>query len=297
VLQWAAAATILLLMVAAIAVPNLLRPRMASSESSLLARSRNVALQEAQETSKRPLFAGAPAHDKKLIRSAELAFVVSDVRATADQLRRLTESNNGEIDKAEVIESGSGYLSATLVLRLPASGLETSLAQFRKLAVRVDREQVAVRDVTSEFYDNAAHLRNLQAEEQQYLAIMKQARTIRDTLDVSEKLSDARDRIERLSEQVQIMTHDIDMSAVTIALMQESDTRVFSLQWRPLYNAKVAASELLTGLGEWADWVMAVLIKLPLIVLWLATASGILWAFWLIGRRIWLRFVRSDPRT
>ena len=82
--------------------------------------------------------------------------------------------------------------------------------------MRTDREQVSGRDVTREFYDNEAHLRNLRAEEQQYLAIMKQAHTVPDMLEVSEKLSDVRDRIERLQAQIQVMTHDIEMSAVSI---------------------------------------------------------------------------------
>jgi uncharacterized protein DUF4349 len=75
-------------------------------------------------------------------------------------------------------------------------------------------------------------MRNLRAEEQQYLAIMNQAHTVKDTLEVSGKLSDVRDRIERLQAQVQLMTHDIEMSVVTIALMQESEARVFEIRWR-----------------------------------------------------------------
>jgi Domain of unknown function (DUF4349) len=91
-------------------------------------------------------------------------------------------------------------------------------------------------------------MRNLRAEEQQYLAIMNQAHTVKDTLEVSGKLSDVRDRIERLQAQVQLMTHDIEMSVVTIALMQESEARVFGIRWRPLYNAKIAVRELLVDL-------------------------------------------------
>ena len=251
---WAAAAAFILICIAVISTPNLLRSRMAANEASLIAKSRNATTSEAKvATSKLSLFVGSPNPEKKLINNAELGLVVNDVHATADQIRRLTESNHGEIDKVEMIETGSGFLSATLVVRVPASGLETALAGFKKVAVRTEREQVSIRDVTREFYDNEAHMRNLQAEEQQYLAIMKQAHTVKDTLDVSEKLSDVRDRIERLRAQIQVMTHDIEMSVVTIALMEESDARVFGIRWRPLHNAKIVARELLAGLGDWVD--------------------------------------------
>jgi hypothetical protein len=85
------------------------------------------------------------------------------------------------------------------------------------------------------------------------------------------------------------------MSVVTIALMQESDAKVFDIRWRPLYNAKIAARELLVGLGEWLDWAVAIFIKLPLVVLWAMTVGGILWAVWRVGRFAWLRFLK--PRV
>jgi hypothetical protein len=85
------------------------------------------------------------------------------------------------------------------------------------------------------------------------------------------------------------------MSVVTIALMQESDAQVFGMRWRPLYNAKIAARELVVGLGEWLDWVVAIFIKLPLIVLWAMTVGGILLSVWKVGRLAWLRFLK--PRV
>jgi Domain of unknown function (DUF4349) len=291
--MWAAAAIFALVCIVAIGTPNLLRSRIAANEASLLGKLRTPT--PGVVASQLALYVGSPNPEKKLIHNAELGLIVGDVRAAVEQLRRLTESSQGEIDKVEITETSYGSLSATLAVRVPASGLETALAGFKKVAVRTEREQVTVRDVTREFFDNEAHMRNLRAEEQQYLAIMKQAHTVKDTLEVSEKLSDVRDRIERLQAQIQLMTHDIEMSVVTIALMQESNTRVFGIRWRPVDNAKIAARELLVGLGEWLDWVVAVLIKLPLIVLWAATVGGILWLLWSIGRSIWLRFLK--PRV
>jgi len=237
--------------------------------------------------------ASPPVPDRKLIHNAELALTVVDVRTAAEQIRRITEAGRGEISNLEITEAGGGPVSATLVVRVPASGLENALTEYKKLAVRTDHEQVSGRDVTREFYDNEAHMRNLRAEEQQYLTIMKQAHTVSDTLEVSQKLSDVRDRIERLQAQIQVMTHDIELSAVSITLTQQSDTAVVGIQWRPLYNAKVAARELLVGLGEWTDWVIAVLIKLPLILLWALTVGALVWVVWKIGRAAWPRFLKA----
>ena len=290
---WAVAAVITLLVVAAISIPNLLRSRTAARRVSFVtglgAEQQGIVERDYAQLAA-PAAPGVPL--KKLIHNAELELVVVDVRAAAEQIRKLVDLNHGEIDKLEIRDATGGYVAATLAVRVPASGLENVLAEFKKVGVRTEREQVSTRDVSREFYDNEAHMRNLHAEEQQYLLIMKQAHTVKDTLEVSEKLSDVRDRIERLQAQIQLMTHDIEMSVVTIALTQESEARVFGIRWRPLYNAKVAVRDLLEGLGDWVDSVVAILIKLPLIVLWTLTVGVILWVVWQIGRSVWLRFLK-----
>ncbi len=90
------------------------------------------------------------------------------------------------------------------------------------------------------------------------------------------------------------MTHDIEMSVVTIVLMQESDTSALGVRWRPLYDLKVAVHELLAGLGEWLDWVVAVVIKLPLIVVWIITVGTIIWICWRTGRFVWMRLLKLN---
>ncbi len=293
------AAVLLLLALAAISLSNFTRPRPQEATLSRPSPSTptNALLFTAKENiglaQPNPASDSASAEpDRKLIRNAELGLTVADVRTAAGQIRRITEAGRGEIDNLEITE-GSGSVSATLLVRVPESGLETALVEYKKLAVRTDHEQISGRDVTREFYDNEAHMRNLRAEEQQYLTIMKQAHTVSDILEVSEKLSNVRDRIERLQAQIQVMTHEIEMSAVAITLAQESDTRVLGIQWRPLYSAKVATRELLVGLGDWMDWVVALVIKLPLILLWVLTVGVILWVVWKIGRAGWLRVLKA----
>lgn len=292
---------LLLLLVAAIVLSNLRQPRPSPQEADLTSRSTSPLMKALVFTGREnaslaqpnaPPESASELPDRKLIRNADLGLTVADVRAAAEQIRRITEAGRGEISNLEITESG-GYVSATIMARVPASGLVSALTEYKKLAVRTDREQVSARDVTREFYDNEAHMRNLRAEEQQYLTIMKQAHTVREILEVSGKLSEVRDRIERLQTQIQIMSHDVEMSAVQITLTQESETRILGIRWRPIYNAKVATREMLVGLGEWTDWVVELIIKLPLILLWAVTVGALLWVVWKFGRAVWERFPRA----
>jgi hypothetical protein len=102
-----------------------------------------------------------------------------------------------------------------------------------------------------------------------YLLIVKRATTIKDTLDVTEKLSDVRGRIEQMQGEMKFLTAQIDMSSLEISLRAESDAAVAGIHWRPLRQVKIAVGEMLSGLADWADSVIAFLINLPLIGVWL----------------------------
>jgi hypothetical protein len=87
--------------------------------------------------------------------------------------------------------------NASLTIRVPAARFAEVGAEIRKLELRVESEQLEAEDVTKQYVDQHAHLRNLRAQEAQYLTIMKQAKTVKDTLDVSEKLNGVRGEIEQ----------------------------------------------------------------------------------------------------
>ena len=75
--------------------------------------------------------------------------------------------------------------------------LRQARAEIRKLGVRVESEKVEAQDVTRHYVDQDASIRNLRAEEAQYLAILKQAGTVKDMLLVTDKLSEVRGQIEQ----------------------------------------------------------------------------------------------------
>jgi hypothetical protein len=145
------------------------------------------------------------------------------------------------------------------------------MSEIERMALSVDRENVEARDVTRDYVDLDARLRNAQAEEERYLEILKRAATVKDTLDGAEKLSGVRGQIEQLQGEMKYLTTQIDMSSLEISLRGEVGATVLGIQWRPLRQAKVALGEMISGLADWADSVIAFFINLPLIVVWVVT--------------------------
>lgn len=253
------------LLIAAISMPNLLRSRFAADEALQIGRLRSYggSKQSTQDAGSQP--------EKKLIRKAELELQVDDLPESASRLRQIATTYHGDIDQVRLVTAAFAPANGELHFRLPADQLETALSEFKKIAVRVAHEQIDVTDVTHQWTDNDARLRNLKAEEQQYLQILKQAGSIQDTLAVTEKLTDVRGRIEQLQGEINLMNHDIAMSTVGILLVPTSRPSGLLAGWHPLAGSHDAVASMLTGVSNWVGFVVGACILLPAILLWTST--------------------------
>ena len=229
---------------------------------------------------------------RKIIRNGSLELLVNDVGQSITKIGSFVTAAAGYVEKST--QSNSGGHSANLTVRVPAARLDQVMAEVKGLATTVDREAVEARDVTREYIDLDARLRNAQAEEAQYLLILKRATTIKDTLEVTEKLSDVRGRIEQMQGEMKFLMSQIEMSSLEISLRADSDAAVAGIHWRPLRQAKIAVGEMVSGLTDWADSVIAFLINLPLIAVWLVSIVILIMVAVRILRFLWRRF---GPKT
>jgi len=214
--------------------------------------------------------------DRKIVRTSSLELVVAKPAEAAEKIRALAERVGGFLVSSE-IRGDQDISGGSLTIRVPAAQFEQARAEIRKLGLRVESERIEAQDVTKQYVDQGANLRNLRAEEAQYLAILKQAKTVKDTLEVSEKLSGVRGQIELQQAEFDALSKQIETVAITVSLRAEAEARVFGLNWRPLYQAKLGFRDGLDGLATYASTMIAIVFFLPTIMLWLATivAGGV----------------------
>src|SRR3989441_9609127 len=166
---------------------------------------------------------------------------------------------------------GADARNASLSIRVPAAKFAEVRAEIRKLGLRVDGEGVEAQDVTKQSVDQEARLRNLRAQEQQYLGILRKAATVKDTLEVSDKLNEVRGAIEERQAEFEALSKQVETVAINITLRAEADAQVFGLNWRPLYQLKMAARDGLDALADYAAVMTAVAFYVPVILAWSLT--------------------------
>lgn len=301
ILPWA----LLLLIVVALFVPNLQRGRLTMysvpatsgyekfAELPPGAAMPGAVYRVASDEAKAPSQAQA-AFDRKIVRTGTMQLVVTDAPAAVQRLQSLAQSLGGYVESSNLTQVGE-TMNGSVKLRVPAARFDEARSGARAIGLRVQSESVEATDVTRQFVDLEASLRNFRAEEAQYLEIMKRAGKIEDVLQVAEHLSDVRGRIEQTQGELNLLSHQVDMSTLTITLIAQAEARVAGLEWRPLYNARRAFRDLLQGLADYADTMVGILIYLPLIFVWIATVLFFALVAWKVGRWVWKRFLKRTP--
>ncbi|HZS97517.1 MAG TPA: DUF4349 domain-containing protein [Terriglobales bacterium] len=321
-----AVSSAVILLVAAIAIPNLLRSRNAAEMSHQAAFARQAeesalssaghmyaeeqsargalhvsapvsvptaGLRDAQSTlpaaDKAPAKSSSATIDRKLVRTGSLELTVKNPTDAAEQIRLMAESMGGYLETAQ-IGGRKDSPTADITIRVPAARINDATLGIRKLAARVESEKTEAQDVTRQYVDMEARLRNLRAEEAQYLTIMKSAYKVDDLLEVSEKLSEVRGQIEQQQAEFQTLSKQVETVAISISLRTLADAQVFGLNWRPLYQLKVAARDGLDAIADYAATMTAVLFYVPVILAWSMTILFAVVVAWRLFRWTSRRF-------
>jgi hypothetical protein len=197
--------------------------------------------------------------ERRIIRNGNISLTVSDVNKGRDGVGELATRLGGYV----VSSSFSGKdeeLKGSIAIRVPDDKFEQALSELRKMAVKVESESSYSQDVTEEYIDLSARLKNAEATETQYLVLLAKAVTVEDILKVQERLSQVRSEIEQIKGRLQYLERQTDMSLITVFLsLDAGDYSITILNWNPVVELKTAAQGLITLLtltGTLAIWLI-----------------------------------------
>jgi hypothetical protein len=159
------------------------------------------------------------AAERRVIRTAELSLEALEPTAAQRTITQLAEARGGFVLSADTsrtrTEDGEEETSVTVVFRVPSGTFDATLQTLRALG-RVSNEKVTGQDVTEEYVDLEARLKAQHAVEEQYLAILKEAKSIPDILAVQEKLGTVRTEIERAEGRRRFLDSQTSLSTFTV---------------------------------------------------------------------------------
>jgi Domain of unknown function (DUF4349) len=216
-----------------------------------------------------------PNMPRVVIRNAQIAIVVGDAAAAAERLTALAGSAGGYVAEARQWRE-SEQLRATLTLRIPAQRLDETLAAARKLAVRVQSENVSSDDVTQEYVDLDAQVRNLEAAETEMRQLMTTVRQrmqkAQDILEVYQRLTELRGQIEQAKGRMRYLSQMAALATVKVDLIPDAIAKpVVTPGWQPAAIARDATRSLVRTLQA----IVAVIIWCAIYLLPLAVVPAL----------------------
>ena len=154
---------------------------------------------------------------------------------------------------ATTTTSSGSNASGTVVLRVPASDFEAALAAIEDLGT-LERHVVSGEDVSQEFIDLQARLRNWRSQEAVLLQLMDRARTVSDTIRIQGELSQVQLEVERLRGRLNFLEDQTSFGTITATFgpvgASPGDPGPLARAWdRAWEAAESVVAAVIVGLG------------------------------------------------
>ena len=166
-----------------------------------------------------------------IVRTGAMRLVVNDVPVALDRIAELAEDFDGYVVSSEKWKEGE-RLVGRITIRVVAEHFHDAILALREMAVEVRSEETGSQDVTEEYVDLSAKLKNLEATEKEYLRLMTKAEKVEDMLGVQRELSETRGDIERTKGRMQYLERTSTTSLIEVSLEQAKLDVEFQAQKR-----------------------------------------------------------------
>jgi hypothetical protein len=205
--------------------------------------------------------------EDKIMKTGSVSVEVRDIPESLTSVRTLVGKYGGKV--VSETDSGDGRdRSVYMTIRVDEDKYLDVYNELKELDGKLLNSSSNEEDVTQEYVDLQARLKNLQNTEEQLTEILNTAETVEDTLAVYTQLSNIRGQIESLQANIKYLDEKTDYSTISLAISQSlTGINVDEDKWEPVGIFKEAVSALVgfvKGLGSVAIWV---LVFSPIIVI------------------------------
>lgn len=177
----------------------------------------NTVNQKAEAKPEAKTTAGAVVdQEKKIIRNASLYIVDESLANLSESINKKAEELGGYIESENVME---GRLDARV--RVPSDKFDAFIT-YAENGFAVKNKTISSDNITDAYVDNEARLKNLRAQEEQVLTILKKANTVEEVLKVQAELYRIRGEAEALDARKKSWDRQVDYATITISASRKA---------------------------------------------------------------------------
>lgn len=159
--------------------------------------------------------------ERKIIYNANLTLETGEPDDVHDFVIEYMKEQKGYVASARRWMDGDERLYIHMRLRLPAPALETVIAAIGGLG-KVVEKSLTGSDVTEEYYDLEARLKNKKRQEERYLEILQAAKTVDEVLKVERELERIRGEIESMEGRFRYLQDQTELATLNLLCREPS---------------------------------------------------------------------------
>ena len=158
---------------------------------------------------------------RKLVRNARAELEVAAFDAAVDAIGAAAGRDGGFLDTRNSARGGNGKVSGTLVVKVLPENLDRFLAGLRSLG-DLKGQTVKTEDVTKDYYDTDARLRNARRMEDRLLKMLDEVKgKMYEVLQVEKELARVRADIETMQGQLKLYDAQVRYATVTLSVYEK----------------------------------------------------------------------------
>jgi len=188
---------------------------------------------EADEVSETP----SEKQEQKIIKTANLRFESSNPEETHKNIIALTQQYKGFIQSDN---AGKSYnqLYRNMAIRVPTENFQSFIDAVSEGVPYFDHKDISRKDVSEEFVDLEARLKAKRELENRYLQLLKQAKNVKEMLEIERELSNIREEIEAKQGRLNYLQNKVALSTINIEFYkQTAETGVTLSYGQKIVNA------------------------------------------------------------
>jgi len=159
---------------------------------------------------------------KKIIKDGKMSIATQELEKTKQKVDSLVKANGGYYAD-ETFDNTETESIFTLNIRIPGDKFEEFIAQVESGEKEILNKSIQARDVTDQFIDLETRLANKKSYVIRYRDLLKQARSVKDILEIEEQVRALEEEIESTTGKLNYLSDQVNFSTLELSIVKEKE--------------------------------------------------------------------------
>lgn len=160
-----------------------------------------------------------PDWDKKIIKIADVSLELKDFNAYNKGIHQNLKAYGAYIAQEEQTQTND-VTQNTITIKVPVDKFEDLMNSFSGDGIKLLEKKITTEDVTGEVIDTKGRIETKKQVRQQYMELLRQAKNMKDILEVQSEINGITEEVEAAGGRVQYLVHQAAYSTIHLKYFQ-----------------------------------------------------------------------------